>query len=269
MPRTRKNTPSDSVMNQQAEPTVETISISDACKQLEVSEQAFRLALQPIRPDDFDSIHALALPEYEAVVEIIQRKALASAPQHQPEPQIESETQLQPEPQPQAEQTQPEPQSQQSAAPLAPQQSTPPAPVNEQAQLLQFVLTQQNSLSYSGNLKIEAAAAEGAATAYREFLANQQSYAATAQNLQQLHQALDNVRTQKSIGELSGLQQDFLPILQANSQNLQYQEQSHQKAVEAIKVQAHQHTNHLNSAILGAIQDLKNQLGDDSESSLL
>lgn len=279
MPRTRKTVvQSTESLDQQPEPMVETISISDACKQLEISEQAFRLALQSIRPDDFDSVRALALPEYEAVAESIQRKALASAPQPTVEPEPQPLPQPTVEPQPQTEQAQPEPepqsgqvpQPQQPAAPLAQQpQPAPPTPANELAQALQFVLTQQTSLGYSDGLKVEAAATEGAATAYREFLAHQQGYSSTAQSLHQLQQALDITRYQKASGELSEVQQAFLSGLQANSQNLQNQQQSHQTLVNNIKTQSHQQMDQLNKSVLGAIQDLTNQAKDGSESSLL
>lgn len=246
MPRTKKTTEQP-----QTETAAETISISDACQQLEISEQSFRLALQPIRPDDFDSVHAIAQSEYEAIAETIQRKALTSTPQPEPQPEVT------PEPQP-------------TPAPLAqqPQQPTPPTTVNNLAQALQFALTQQASLSYSDGLKVEAAATEGAATAYREFLAHQQGYSSTAQSLHQLQQALDITRYQKASGELSEVQQAFLSGLQNNSTALQNQQQTHQSLVNNIKTQSRQQMDELNNAVLGAIQDL-NQASGNSDSSLL
>lgn len=248
MPRTKKSAvePTETIDQQ---PEVETISINDACQQLKTSEQVFRLALQDIRPDDFDSVKAISVSEFEGLRDRLNTKALPQTEQPQPEPKTEQPEQL--------------------PAPLAQQQQpAPPAPVNDLATALQFALTQQTSLSYSDGLKVEAAAAEGAATAYREFLSHQQGYSSTAQSLHQLQQALDITRYQKASGELSEAQQAFLSGLQANSQNLQNQQQSNQNLVNNIKTQSRQQMDQLNNAVLGAIQDL-NQAKDGSDLSLL
>jgi len=64
MARPRKSTTPTTVtiMN-----TNETVNISDYCKTHQLSEQAFRLALGDIRPDDFDSVKAVPSSEASAV----------------------------------------------------------------------------------------------------------------------------------------------------------------------------------------------------------
>lgn len=131
--------------------------------------------------------------------------------------------------------------------------------LGELAQALQFVLSQQVSPSYSDGLKTEAATKEGAAHAYREFLAFQQGYSSTSQSLHQLNQALDVTRYQRASGQLDEVQRDFLSGLQQNSQNLQTQQQNHQKLVEQIKIQSQQDLQRLNDAVLSAIQDLNSK----------
>ena len=62
-PRKSTSTPTTAtIMN-----TNETVNISDYCKTHQLSEQAFRLALGDIRPDDFDSVKAVPSSEASAV----------------------------------------------------------------------------------------------------------------------------------------------------------------------------------------------------------
>jgi len=63
MPRTAKSKPT---------PVQNTISIQDAVNQLGTTEQALRLALIDIRPDDFDTVKALPLLDFEAVAKKIE-----------------------------------------------------------------------------------------------------------------------------------------------------------------------------------------------------
>ncbi len=131
--------------------------------------------------------------------------------------------------------------------------------LGELAQALQFVLAQQVSPSYSDGLKTEAATKEGAAIAYREFLAFQQGYSSTSESLHQLNQALDVTRYQRASGQLDEVQRDFLSGLQRNSQDLQTQQQNHQSLIESVKSQSQQELETFNNAILGAIQDLNSK----------
>jgi hypothetical protein len=47
--------------------TTDTITVASAVEQLQTTEQAVRLALIDIRPDDFDTVKALPLLDFEAV----------------------------------------------------------------------------------------------------------------------------------------------------------------------------------------------------------
>ncbi|GEM_PF-2387284 len=57
------------------EPVI-TISIADACTQLAMPEQMFRLALQPSHPEDFDILKELSLEEFKIIAQTLQRKVL-------------------------------------------------------------------------------------------------------------------------------------------------------------------------------------------------
>jgi hypothetical protein len=61
MPRTAK-----------AKPAQDTITIAAAVEQLKTNEQALRLALIDIRPDDFDTVKALPVLDFEAVAKKIE-----------------------------------------------------------------------------------------------------------------------------------------------------------------------------------------------------
>jgi hypothetical protein len=69
MPRTKKATSAT------AEPT--TISIKDAVTQLQTSEQALRLALSHIRPDDFDTVKALPELDFQELQKVLNRQLLS------------------------------------------------------------------------------------------------------------------------------------------------------------------------------------------------
>jgi hypothetical protein len=56
------------------EPT--TISIKDAVSQLSTTEQALRLALSHIRPDDFDTVKSIPSLDLEAVAKILNQPQL-------------------------------------------------------------------------------------------------------------------------------------------------------------------------------------------------
>ncbi|MGM3305747.1 hypothetical protein ACSQ6I_07085 [Anabaena sp. WFMT] len=57
--------------------THELVSISDICKAENITEQAFRLALMDVRPDDFDSIKAIPTTQSEQVLATIQATSKA------------------------------------------------------------------------------------------------------------------------------------------------------------------------------------------------
>jgi len=68
MARPRKSTtPVTTATETTTMTTNETINIADYCKTHQLSEQAFRLALGDIRPDDFDSVKAVPSSEASAV----------------------------------------------------------------------------------------------------------------------------------------------------------------------------------------------------------
>jgi len=71
-PRKSTSTPTTvTIMN-----TNETVNISDYCKTHQLSEQAFRLALGDIRPDDFDSVKAVPSSEASAVHAALKQASL-------------------------------------------------------------------------------------------------------------------------------------------------------------------------------------------------
>ncbi len=121
-----------------AKPAQDTISIQDAISQLKTTEQALRLALIDIRPDDFDTVKALPLLDVEAVAQKIEA---TKQPQLQANPQnIETPTQQEVEPtteQPQNALSRPQQQQQLTA----PTQSSMP---NGQLTLIEQ-LTKQSS----------------------------------------------------------------------------------------------------------------------------
>jgi len=59
----------------------ETINISDYCKAENLSEQSFRLVLENIRPDDFDSVKLISQPDRDYVLATLtaSTKSLSSA----------------------------------------------------------------------------------------------------------------------------------------------------------------------------------------------
>jgi hypothetical protein len=67
MPRAKKTA---------ATPTATEISIKDACQQLSTTEQALRLALSHIRPDDFDTVKALPELDYQELQKVLSRQQL-------------------------------------------------------------------------------------------------------------------------------------------------------------------------------------------------
>ena len=56
--------------------TPATISIKDAVQQLQTTEQALRLALSHIRPDDFDTVKALPELDFEELKKVLNRQSL-------------------------------------------------------------------------------------------------------------------------------------------------------------------------------------------------
>lgn len=55
-------------------PTEDTVSIHDACLRYMTTEQALRLALSDIRPDDFDTVKAVSEADLEAIASHFQPK---------------------------------------------------------------------------------------------------------------------------------------------------------------------------------------------------
>ncbi|GBE95639.1 hypothetical protein [Nostoc cycadae] len=106
MPRTTKPKPTPATQ----------ISIAAAVDQLKTTEQALRLALIDIHPDDFDTVKALPLLDFEAVAKKIQQQQQPQLPA-QSENLENSET-----PTPQASQTATEKPQNAPIVPSAPQQ---------------------------------------------------------------------------------------------------------------------------------------------------
>src|SRR5689334_24061580 len=59
-----------------------TITVAAAVDQLKTTEQALRLALIDIRPDDFDTVKALPLLDFEAVAKKIEATKQPQLPAH-------------------------------------------------------------------------------------------------------------------------------------------------------------------------------------------
>src|SRR5579883_2289893 len=95
-------------------PPVETISVADACAQLSMPEQMFRLALQQSHSSDFDTLKELPLEEFKVIAETLQHRILGG-----------SQTTQQP-PQPPQEQQQQQPPQQSTTSNLAPTESSLP-----------------------------------------------------------------------------------------------------------------------------------------------
>ncbi|MCC5611060.1 hypothetical protein LC612_30995 [Nostoc sp. CHAB 5834] len=62
-------------------PTADTVSIYDACLKYMVTEQALRLALSDIRPDDFDTVKAVSELDLEAIASHFQPKNTLELPE--------------------------------------------------------------------------------------------------------------------------------------------------------------------------------------------
>lgn len=59
-----------------------TITVADAATQLKTTEQALRLALIDIRPDDFDTVKALPTLDFEAVAKKLEQQQQPQLPAH-------------------------------------------------------------------------------------------------------------------------------------------------------------------------------------------
>ena len=112
-----------------------TVIISDICKAENVTEQAFRLALMDIRPDDFDTIKAIPQTQAEQVLATL-TSAVKELPSQATTPQLpETQTQQAIQPAPEtAQKTEDEPQNtaivgSRVNSPVAPQQATTGATV--------------------------------------------------------------------------------------------------------------------------------------------
>ncbi|MBD2667383.1 hypothetical protein [Richelia sinica] len=75
--------------------TTGLIPITDICKAESVTEQAFRLALMEIRPDDFDTVKAIAEAQKDMVIATLQATSKA-LPQTSQNPENLSQQELQP-----------------------------------------------------------------------------------------------------------------------------------------------------------------------------
>ncbi|MDB9402538.1 hypothetical protein PN459_21535 [Microcystis aeruginosa CS-567/02-A1] len=59
------------------------ISIKEACQHLQTTEQALRLALSHIRPDDFDTVKTLPELDYQELQKVLSRQQLPAQPEQQ------------------------------------------------------------------------------------------------------------------------------------------------------------------------------------------
>src|SRR6056297_953775 len=86
-----------------ATPTATEISIKDATQQLGTTEQALRLALSHIRPDDFDTVKSIPSLDLEAVAKILNQPQLtegatttANSLENAPNAETSTQTESQP-----------------------------------------------------------------------------------------------------------------------------------------------------------------------------